>query len=166
MEFISIPFIALLFQGIPETVAVVTLAFVIAGIPLKWNKVLLIGTVLALCAYVVRLFPIPFGLHTILLLFILFIVLIRLSKGDASLSFMASLVSYLMLVIFEFCCIALSVHILRSTPEILFNDLIMRIVVGEPQVLLLLISAFLINKLIIKKGCINFNNSPWSVPKK
>lgn len=56
----NIPLIALFLQGIPETVALVTLAFVIARIPLKWNKALLFGTVLALCAYVVRLFFHPF----------------------------------------------------------------------------------------------------------
>lgn len=88
MSTIKIPLIALLLQGIPEQIAVVTLAFVIARISLKWNKVLLIGIVLAFCAYVIRLFPIPFGIHTILLIFLLFIFLTRLGKKDVSLSFL------------------------------------------------------------------------------
>ena len=149
MRLIKIPLIALLLQGIPEQTAVITLAFVIAGIPLKWNRVLLIGIVLALCAYVVRQFSIPFGIHTILLLGILFVILTRLSKGDVGLSFIASSSSFLVLVIFEFSCMTLFMHIFGFTPETLFNDVTLRIVVGEPQVLLLFISAFLLNKLYL-----------------
>jgi len=144
---IRIPLIALLLQGIPEQTALITLAFVIAGIPLKWSRILLIGISLAFCAYVVRLFPIPFGIHTILLLFILFIILIWLSKGDVALSFIASSSSFLALVIFEFSCMSLFMLIFGFTPEALFDDLVIRIVIGEPHVLLLFISAFLINKL-------------------
>lgn len=41
MRTMRIPLIALLLQGIPECTAVTTLAYVIAGIPLKWKRVLL-----------------------------------------------------------------------------------------------------------------------------
>jgi hypothetical protein len=148
--------IALLLQGIPEQIAVVTLAFVIARISLKWNKVLLIGIVLAFCAYVIRLFPIPFGIHTILLIFLLFIFLTRLGKKDVSLSFFASLVAILVLGIFEYSCISLFMLVFGFTPETLFNDLVIRIVLGELHVLLLFISAFLLNKVYLKRGCWKF----------
>ena len=151
MRLIKIPLIALLLQGIPEQTAVITLAFVIAGIPLKWNKVLLTGIVLAFCAYVVRLFPIPFGIHTILLLFVLFIILTFITKGDVGLSFIGSSSSILALGIFEYSCMSMFMLIFGFTPETLFNDLNIRILVGEPQVLLLFISAFLINKLYITR---------------
>ncbi|MGI6120399.1 MAG: hypothetical protein ACOYIB_07535, partial [Desulfosporosinus sp.] len=91
--FISIPLIALLLQGIPEQIAVATLAFVIAKIPLEWKKVFLIGITLAICAYIVRLFPFPFGVHLILLIILLFIALLWLGKGDFSISLIASLFS-------------------------------------------------------------------------
>lgn len=146
-----IPLIALLLQGIPEQAAVITLAFVIAGIPLKWNRILLTGIVIAFCAYVVRQFPIPFGIHTILLLFILFIILTWLSKGDVVLSFMASSLSFLVLGIFEVCCMSLFMIVFGFTPETLFNDVVIRIVVGNLHVLLLFISAFLFKKLYIKR---------------
>ncbi|KUO73298.1 MAG: hypothetical protein APF81_11850 [Desulfosporosinus sp. BRH_c37] len=146
-----IPLIALLLQGIPEQTAIVTLAFVIAGIPLKWNRVLLIGIFLAFCAYVIRLFPILFGIHTILLLFVLFIILSWFTKGDIGLSFIASSASILGLVIFEFSCMSLFMLIFGFTPENLFNDLVIRIVVGEPHVFLLYISAFLLNRLYLTR---------------
>jgi len=145
-----IPLLSLLLQGIPEQTAVLTLAFIIAGIPLKWKRILLIGIFLAFCAYVVRLFPILFDIHVILLLCIYFLILTGLTKGDVGLSFIASSSSLLVLVIFEFGCMSLFMFLFGFTPETLFNDLIIRIVVGEPQVILLFISAFLLNKYITR----------------
>ena len=145
-----IPLLSLLIQGIPEQTAVLTLAFVIARIPLKWNRILLTGIFLAFCAYVVRLFPILFGIHTILLLCVHFMILTCLTKGDVGLSFIASSLSILVLVIFEVSCMSLFMRSFGFTPETLFNDLAIRIVVGEPQVLLLFISAFLLNKYITR----------------
>ncbi|EGW36349.1 hypothetical protein [Desulfosporosinus sp. OT] len=151
MRLIKIPLLALLLQGIPEQTAVVSLAFVIAGIPLKWKKILLIGTVLAVSAYIVRLFPIPFGFHTILLTVVLFISLTWLGKGDLGLSLIACLLSFLVLVTFEFVCLALLMSIIGVTPETLSNDSVVRIMIGEPHVLILFFSAFLLNKLQRKK---------------
>jgi len=142
----------MLFQGIPEQIAVATLAFVIAKIPLKWNKVILIGIILAFCAYVVRLLPIPFGIHLILLIVVLFIALLWLGKGDFSLSLIACLLSFLTLVIFEYVCLSLLMPVFGLTPESLSTDLVKRIVIGELQVLLLFITAFLLNKFYKKRG--------------
>ncbi|MHB8126858.1 MAG: hypothetical protein ACYDEJ_14730 [Desulfitobacteriaceae bacterium] len=156
VSYIKIPLIALLLQGIPETVAVVTLAFVIAGIPLMWNKIIVTGIVLAFCAYLVRLFPIPFGLHTILVSILLFIVITRLGKGDVGLAFFASVMSYLSLIIFEFINFSLFMLVFGLKPETIFNDLVIRILAGEAHVFLLFISAFLINILRIKRGRLKF----------
>ena len=151
MRSINIPLIALLLQGIPEQTAVVTLAFVIARIPLKWNKISLFGIVLALISYVVRMFPILFGFHFFLLIILLFIALTWLGRGDFGLSLIASLVSFLALTIFEFICLSLLMPLFGVTPETLFSDqVIRRIVIGEPQVILLFVFAFLLNKFMSK----------------
>ena len=153
----NIPAISLLLQGIPEGIAITTLAFVISRIPIKLNKILLIGTALAVCNYVVRLFPIPFGLHTILTIIILFIVLTILSKGDVGLSFMASLLSCLALVIVETTCILLLMPFFSITLKTLSTYNANRIVLGEIHVLLLFISAFLLNKMILKINYLTTN---------
>ena len=137
----------MLLQGIPELTAEVTLAFVIARIPLKVNKILPIGIVLAFISYIVRLFPIPFGVHLFLLIILLFIALSWLGKGDFSLSLIASLLSFLALVIFEFVCLSLLMPVFGVTPETLYTNLIITFAITEPQVLLTFLSAFLLNNL-------------------
>ncbi|WP_242837037.1 hypothetical protein [Dehalobacter restrictus] len=71
----KIPIIALILQGIPEQIAVVTLAYVIAGMPFAWKKIVSMGIILALTSYLLRFFPILFGLHTVIMLVLLFILL-------------------------------------------------------------------------------------------
>ncbi len=63
----NIRFLALVFQGIPEQIAIVPLAFVIAKVPIRWIEIIPIGIGLAFVAYVLRLLPITFGVHTIFL---------------------------------------------------------------------------------------------------
>lgn len=111
----------------------------------------MIGTVLALFSYVVRLFPISFGIHTILLIILLFIALFWLGKGDFSLSLLASLLSILALTIFEYVCLSLLMPVFGLTPESLSTDSVKRIAMAEPQVLLLFISAFLLNKFLQRR---------------
>ena len=152
MRSINIPWIALLLQGIPELTAEVTLAFVIAGIPLRLKKILPIGIVLALISYVVRLFPIPFGFHIFLLIILIVIALSWLGKGDFSLCILSSLLSVLTLVIFEFLCLSLLMPVFGFTPETVFSNLVIRIVITEPQVILTFLVAFLLNKFIPKRG--------------
>lgn len=144
----EVPVNVLLLLGIPEGTAITTLAFVISRIPLKLNKILLIGTALAVSAYVVRKFPLPFGIHTILIILILFIVLTRLSKGDLGLSFMASLLSYLALVIFETACFSLHMPVFGIAARTLSNFNTGKIALGEIHVLLLFFSAYMLNKVV------------------
>ena len=120
---------------------------------MKWNEILTIGTVLAFISYVVRLFPVPFGVHSFLLIFLLFIVLTWKGKGDGdfSLFLLASIFSFLILAIYEFLCLSWLMPVFGITPDALFNNLVIRVVIGEPTVLLLFLSAFVLNKLIQKK---------------
>jgi len=148
----NVPVIVLLLQGIPEGISITTLAFVIAKIPLRLNKIVLIGTTLAICANVLRRFPIPLGVHTIMSIFILFLILTLLSKGDVWISFMASILSCLILVIFETACISLLMPVFRISFNTLATDYVYKIILGDTHVLLLFCSAFLLNKFIHRKS--------------
>lgn len=142
----SIPLYSLLLQGIPELIAVVTLASIIARIPIKWTSIIPMGIFLALIVYIARLLQIPFGLHTLIIIIVLFLFLFSLNKGDLSLSLIATLMSFLALLIFELVSIVTITIIFKVSKETLFNDPILRIVSGEPQVILLYITALLLSK--------------------
>ncbi|MBC2723676.1 hypothetical protein [Desulfosporosinus sp.] len=131
---------------------IATLAFVIAKIPINWKRIFLVGTILALSAYIVRLFPIPFGVHTFVLMFMMSIFLIKLCRAEFSISIIASLVSYVTLVLFEIICLSLLMPVLGVTPEILLKDSVVRILISIPQELLLFCSAFFLRYFYLKRG--------------
>ncbi len=142
----EIPIFALLLQGIPEQIAVATLAFAIAKLPFKVKDLVLIGIVLAVTAYLIRLTKVSFGVHIIALIILLFIFLVWLEKGNIYLSLIASLLSFLALAIFEFACLSLLMPIFNITPEMLATDSVVRIAIAEPQVLLLFATAFVVKR--------------------
>lgn len=148
----KIPLLNLLFQGIPESIALVTLAFVIAKIPLKWINIITIGTFLAICAYVIRQLPIPFGIHIVVNLILLFIFLLRQGQGDLSLSLISSISSYLSLIIIETVFSPLLMTVFGVTVNTFFSNLFVWILIGEPQVFFLFCLAFILDKFFIKRG--------------
>lgn len=142
-----IPLMAFILQGIPECMAIMTLAFVLAGIKLEWKRIALYGFILALATYFVRLLPITFGTHTIILMGFVFILLIYYFQVPIFTAFKASLVSYLCLIIAEYTCISLFSTLFNLSFEVFLTDVTTRILATLPQVFILFIIAFVIFKV-------------------
>ncbi|MGQ9532924.1 MAG: hypothetical protein ACUVTQ_09000 [Desulfotomaculales bacterium] len=70
----------LILQGIPETVAITAVVFALLRLGLNWRLILPVGVAEGLAAYLVRMLPISFGVHTVLLMFVL-MGLVRLATG-------------------------------------------------------------------------------------
>lgn len=144
----KIPLLALIFQGIPEQIAVATLAFVIAKIPLIPKRVILIGIILAFTSYLLRLLPLTFGIHTVLIMGLLFILLILIGRGNINTSLIASLISFLSLIIAETVCLSILMPLFGVNFDITNNNAVVRTLITLPQVFVLFLFAFLIHKLI------------------
>ena len=147
----KIPVLALILQGIPEQIAVATLAFVIAKIPLQWKRIVLIGVLLAFSSYVLRLFPITFGIHTIVIIGLLFILLVKIAKGNLNTALTASLLSFLGLIIAETVCLSILMPLFGVTSEMLFSNITIRVLITLPQVFLLFMLAFVVFKIRSRK---------------
>ena len=148
----KIPFIALILQGIPEQIAIVTFAFVIAKIKFDWKKIFVIGIMLALTSYIVRQFPITFGIHTILMIGLLFVLLVALAKANINTAIIASLLSFLAIIVSETVCLALLMPLFGVTSDMFFSNVTIRILITLPQVSVMFIFAFIIYKFINRKA--------------
>jgi len=142
-----IPFMALIFQGVPEQIAVVTLIFVIAKVPIRWKEVVSIGAGFALIAYILRLLPITFGVHTVILLGLQFIILLEFCKKPISTSLLASLVGFLALILLETFFLSSFMYLFHISIETLTTNVLTRILLTWPQVIVLLMLAYIINKV-------------------
>lgn len=146
----SIPIIVLIFQGIPEQIAVALLAFTIAGISFKWLEAIFLGTTLAIVAYLIRLLPVTFGVHTVILICFLFFYLSLIKKIDLSRAILSTLLSFLLLLFCESLIVPIIMHFLDiSRTDLLINNKL-RILVTLPHVFILYFLVFLINKIGFK----------------
>lgn len=142
----SIPLSALIFQGIPEQLAVVTLTFVLANVRIKRINVVITGAILAIIAYVIRLLPVTFGIHTIINLGLLFIILVQVFKTPVFIALISAMTTLLVLILLE-TSILYSLFMLFGINLTVFqeNDLI-RILVTLPQVVIIFLIAWIIFK--------------------
>lgn len=61
------PIQVVLLASFPEAMLVAALGFQLLGISLRWRHLVAIGIIQALISWLVRAFPLPFGLHTLVL---------------------------------------------------------------------------------------------------
>ncbi|NLW24476.1 MAG: hypothetical protein GXY91_04430 [Clostridia bacterium] len=144
----QVPLIALIIQGIPEEISLVTLAFVIAKADLDWKKIILGGTFLAFSMYVIRLLPISFGVHTIVLILLLIVFIKLLGQvQDLSIAIMAGLISMLALSTTEILILTALTSILEISEQEFVNNVTLRLLLTLPQVFVMFILAFVIYKV-------------------
>ncbi|NLT95017.1 MAG: hypothetical protein GXW85_05695 [Clostridia bacterium] len=143
---LELPLMGLIFQGIPEQIGVVMVAFAIANLPFNIKKIFFSGSILAICAYFIRMLPITFGVHTVVLVGLLIFILYRFGNVNINASIFSVLISFLLLIIYEM--LSFSVIVNRtglSYEEILMNQNY-RFLIALPHILLLYLTAFLIKK--------------------
>ncbi|MGI6686649.1 MAG: hypothetical protein ACOX47_14480 [Bacillota bacterium] len=140
----------LLLYGIPENIALVAVAFALSKVRFNWKQISLMGILMAGTAYVLRLIPITFGVHTIVCLGLLIFLLIYFAKVDLTRSITSVLVTYIILAIVETGSRTIIIKLLNwSLEEVIKNELLITIT-GIPEVIILFIIAFFIKKYIIK----------------
>ncbi|MDK2824253.1 MAG: hypothetical protein PWP71_2171 [Clostridia bacterium] len=143
----KIPFLVLILQGIPEQIGIVALAFAIAKIPFNSKNIVLWGVVLATSAFIIRSLPITFGVHTVVLIGMLYFILNIFEKIDVNISILASLLSYLALIISETLFVPLLMYIFKISRDILLSNIPIRIMITLPHVIVIFLLAFIIKNI-------------------
>lgn len=140
----KIPLLAFIFQGLPEQIGVVTLAFIINKLELKWKRVCLYGFALAFTAFVLRSLPISFGVHTVVLIGFLFWILYYREKININNAIITSILCFLALVIIEMFSVTIIIKAFAIDLIMLEENVIIRTLVTLPQVFIIYLIAFII----------------------
>jgi len=131
--------LSLLMVSFPETILVATLGFLLVGLRPRWRDLLLIGALQAGFAYIIRLSPVPFGLHSILETFF-FILNIRLfTRLPYRIVILASLLGLIFYGSVETIAIQFMLHIKGFSLNDVWNNNSIRIYFFLPQALVMLI---------------------------
>jgi len=132
--------------GIPEGMSIAVLAFILSKVKLEWKKVMIVGIVIPFSAYLLRLLPITFGVHSIVSIGLLFFMLMKLGQVTLMSAIINSLITLLFLIIFETITSMLIMNLFEITQQMIKEKILINMVVFYPHVILLVFTAFLINK--------------------
>ncbi|MCG9969055.1 GHKL domain-containing protein [Pelotomaculum terephthalicicum JT] len=135
----TITFLSLLLVSFPEAILVAALGFLLVGLRPWWRDLLIIGVLQAGFAYVIRLLPVPFGLHSIFETF-LFILNIRVvTRLPFRIVMLASLLGLIFYGSVETVAIQFLLHVKGFSLTDAWNYTFIRVLYFLPQAFVMLI---------------------------
>lgn len=142
----AIPFLAWIFQGIPECIALSALVFSLSTENMPWRHIALVGLIQAVIIYFVRLIPLSFHLHVLIAVISLAYISSRYTQIDLALSYIYSLASVLVLTVLEGLFMYLADYFQIITYAQFNTDVMLRILGGLPHILGILLLAFIVTR--------------------
>lgn len=88
-------------KGIPEGIAYVIGMYALTGLRIEWKKLFGMSAILILATYLIRLLPIRFGIHTMLILFTMIFIYMVVTKTPVIRNIKAALIILAFLIISE-----------------------------------------------------------------
>lgn len=140
----KIPFLVWLFQGIPECIAASAVIFSLIFEKLPWGLVLKVGIIQAFMIYIIRLFPLTPGVHTIIYITVIGFLVAALGRITLKRAIITSAITVSTAIIIELI-FRYTMFIFGVTPELINNNIFLYIITGYPQVIALFIIAYAIN---------------------
>ncbi|MFZ5753219.1 MAG: hypothetical protein ACOY3J_03175 [Bacillota bacterium] len=145
----QIPFLSWLLQGVPESIAMVAFVFALASQPFT-RKIILIGLLYGISAYIIRFLPFTPGVHMVILVFILAFLTAKYADIEFHKTILYSFLAFVLLMIYEMFFFWLHSSLNIVSPEKLKNDVMLRTITGLPQVIMMFITAWGIGKIRAK----------------
>lgn len=146
MSPIELTLLSLIVQGIPEQIALITLACAIAKAPFKWRDMVILAAIMGSMAKIIRSLPLPFGVHTIVLLLLLFLFLNYWNKIDVSLALIGTIGGFVALMIYEVVSITIITELIQIPRETWYTNELLKIAFGYPHIILLFLTAFIVRR--------------------
>ncbi|MBS4025536.1 MAG: hypothetical protein KGZ96_07650 [Clostridia bacterium] len=133
----------------------VSLALVLAERKLEIKKVLFVGMALAVIVFGVRLLPLTFGVHTIIFIIALAALLNMATKANLSKCLLFALIAEIALIITEMAVVGVILYFIGLDFDYILSNSFLRIIVGWPQIIIVLLIALGINKRLNKTNSLS-----------
>lgn len=89
-------------QGIPEGIGVTAISLAVARVPLRWGYIFMGGIIIPIVSYIIRALPVTFGFHLPVIIFLLFILMLKLTNLTPSRIIIALFISLATLALVEY----------------------------------------------------------------
>lgn len=125
-------------RGIPEAFLFFFAVYAFSKIFINIKRYIISSVLYGVMVYIVRFFPIHYGVHTIINVFIIIILAVNINKIDL----IEAIRSAIMIIILQFICEGINVLIIQYVFKVdisyVFNDPALKILYGIPAVLIFL----------------------------
>jgi len=143
----KMPLFVFIFQAIPESIIIFSLGAIAVNGTFQWRRLLLASLIYALCGYLVRMLPLPFGYHMLVALIIITLCMVFVMRFTFVRAVTASLIGVEALSLVESLFVFLIMKLLgyQSIKDIWQNSFL-RIVISIPHLTVLAIIAYYLKK--------------------
>mgnify|MGYP005852229711 CR=1 FL=1 len=150
----EIPFLAWLLQSVPETIGTVSIVICLGYGYLYWKPIIIIGLIQAVLVYLIRLLPITFGVHTVILIITLAVLSSWIGRININKAIVYSNISILILILSEFIIVNMWIYFANFSLNEITNVVAVRVITGMPQVIILFLTAVFISKRNLMKNMV------------
>lgn len=140
---LEIPFISLIFQGIPEVVALSILILVVNGDLKEWKKGVVVGVFLAIAVFFIRKLPISFGIHTLIFTLLATIVFKKIFDFNLLILIKTIFLGEVLIFAGEAISFTFLTRVIGYHMSDILNNYFLRVASGLFQILLLLFASYL-----------------------
>ncbi|ABR47485.1 hypothetical protein Amet_1280 [Alkaliphilus metalliredigens QYMF] len=145
---LKLPIISLFLRTIPEGIILVLVGYMILNKPLEKQKICITGVILGISTYFVRMLPINFGIHMILILFVYMFLLHKINIMNFYKAVTAGIVSFIFIAISEWIMLVFYIGVLGMSTEKVLDQSLSSILLGLPSLVLLFCMGMLVQKII------------------
>ncbi|MEW5899032.1 MAG: hypothetical protein AB1652_07660 [Bacillota bacterium] len=136
--------LAFLLQGTLEMTGAVAFSLALAGVPLRWKRIVPVGVALAVIIYVLRQLPVPFGVHTIAGLLLIVFFIAKSTNVSAAKSFVVVSISGVTLALLEILIYESLFALTKIEADVAVSKNVLRSLFGLPQAIIMIFLALLI----------------------
>lgn len=141
-----IPWYAVLFISIPETILIIRLGFILFNLRIEWRETILASIFIVIVSYfLLRLSLIP-GVHTLILIFITTLIISWLGKENIWYSLIAIMCGAMIMGVTENVVISVELMLISKTAGDLSSNPWLNIAVFEPILVFIALIFFLMKR--------------------
>lgn len=137
--------------GIPETIAAVMICLALLGERWPFRRIFIVAAVVTLVAYLCRLLPVAFGVHSVMCATTLGYLLSRMSSAPTITAFTVAAGTMVFMYISDTASFVFFENVLGIEFQELVGNVWLWSLSGLPHVLILFLAAFILNRFPLSR---------------
>lgn len=148
---LELSLITFFIRAIPEGIILTWVSYILASKPINKKRILISGFFIGLITYIIRLMPINFGVHIILILILYILILHKLNNINLYQAVRSGLTTYILLSMSESITMFIYIFVFKLDVETLSQQSLQGILLGIPSLLFVITTGILIRYFKKKK---------------